>query len=89
MTNRRRNWYKKSIQLSSFISTWRTTNTSSGSSASNQVKLPLIDVGTYNFVVNWGDGNQDTITSWNQAETTHTYTSTGDYVITITGVLTG
>lgn len=68
-----------------FISTWRTTNTSVGSTALNQVKLPLISAGTYNFVVNWGDGNSDTITTWNQAQTTHTYTSSGDYTITITG----
>jgi surface protein len=72
-----------------FISEWRTTNTSSGSSNSDQVKLPLISTGTYNFVVNWGDGNSDTITAWNQAETTHTYASSGDYTITITGVCIG
>jgi surface protein len=72
-----------------FISTWRTTNTSTGSSTSTQVKLPLVSTGTYNFVVNWGDGNQDTITVWNQAETTHTYAATGDYTVTITGTITG
>jgi surface protein len=53
------------------------------------VKLPLISTGTYNFVVNWGDGNSDTINTWNQAQTTHTYASSGDYTITITGVCTG
>ena len=46
-----------------FISVWNTTLTSSGSSSSNQVKLPLIFSGTYNFLIKWGDGNQDTITS--------------------------
>jgi hypothetical protein len=79
---------KKEVGLP-FISEWRTTNTSSGSSNSDQVKLPLISTGTYNFVVNWGDGNSDTITTWNQAETTHTYASSGDYTITITGVCIG
>jgi len=79
---------KKEVGLP-FISEWRTTNTSSGSSDSDQVKLPLISTGTYNFVVNWGDGNSDTITTWDQAQTTHTYASSGDYTITITGTCTG
>jgi surface protein len=72
-----------------FVSTWRTTNTSSGSSNSNQVRLPLHSNGTYNFTVNWGDGNTDTITTYNQAETTHTYSSSGDYTITIAGTCSG
>jgi surface protein len=72
-----------------FISTWRTTNTSTGSSASNQVRLPLIITGTYNFTVNWGDGSEDIITVWNQAAVTHTYAATGDYTVIITGVITG
>jgi surface protein len=58
-------------------------------SASNQVKLPLESSGTYDFLVDWGDGNQDTITVWNQAETTHTYSVSGDYVVTITGTING
>jgi len=72
-----------------FISTWRTTTTSTGSSASNQIKLPLVSTGVYNFIVNWGDSTEDIITVWNQAETLHTYSSTGDYVITITGIIEG
>jgi surface protein len=72
-----------------FISTWNTTNTSGGSSSSNQVKLPLFSGGSYNFVVNWGDGNTDTITSWNQAEVTHTYASSGTYTISIDGECKG
>jgi hypothetical protein len=73
-----------------FVSTWNTANTSSGSSASNQVNLPLINVGgAYNFVVNWGDGNEDTITVWTQAETTHTYAGAGIYTITISGDIQG
>jgi surface protein len=72
-----------------FVSTWNTANTSAGSSTSTQVKLPLISAGTYNFVVQWGDGNSDTITVWNAAATTHTYASSGTYTVTITGVCTG
>jgi len=72
-----------------FISSWKTDNTSTGSSSNNQVKLPLDFAGTYNFVVQWGDGNSDTITSYNQAETTHTYSAAGTYTVTISGTITG
>lgn len=72
-----------------FISTWKTDNTSTGSSASNQVKLPLMPDGAYNFLVNWGDNSINTITSWNQAEATHTYDAIGTYTITITGYING
>ena len=90
-----RNYYTSVVMGSTgpppeaFVSTWRTTNTSAGSSTSTQVKLPLVFAGTYNFSVNWGDSSSDTITVWNQAQTTHTYASSGDYTITITGTLTG
>jgi surface protein len=72
-----------------FISTWETTNISGGSSASNQISLPLFSGGVYNFIVDWGDGNTDTITTWNQAEVTHTYSSAGSYIIQIDGVCKG
>ena len=72
-----------------FISTWKTDNLSSGSSTSTQVKLPLESTGTYNFVVNWGDNTTDTITSWNDPATTHTYPTIGTYTITIKGILIG
>jgi len=72
-----------------FSSSWDTTLTSSGSSASNQVKLPLVSSGTYDFTVYWGDGNSDLITAYNQAEVTHTYDSSGEYDINITGTIVG
>ena len=55
-----------------FISVWDTTLGDGNPS----IQLPLVETGNYNFSVNWGDGNTDTITAWNQAEVTHTY-STG------------
>jgi surface protein len=73
----------------SFVSNWNTTNTSACSSTSTQIKLPLDSLGTYNFTVDWGDGNVDTITAWNDAETTHTYASSGNYTITIDGLIQG
>ena len=62
-----------------FISLWDTTE--DGESNSNQIKLPLESSGTYNFVVDWGDGSNDTITSYNQDEVTHTYSQGGIYEI--------
>ena len=72
-----------------FISTWRTTNTSTGSSTSNQVKLPLVATGKYSFTVRWGDSTSNLITVYNQPEVTHTYAAAGDYTIQITGTLIG
>jgi surface protein len=72
-----------------FISLWNTSNTSAGSSTSTQIKLPLVSTGTYNMLVDWGDGSTDTITTWNQAETTHTYATAGIYTITIKGTCRG
>ena len=72
-----------------FLSIWDTTRISSGSSNSNQVRLPLQSDGTYNFMVDWGDQNSDMITIWNQATTTHTYASEGVYPINITGIIKG
>jgi surface protein len=50
--------------------------------------LPLVSWGTYNFVVNWGDGSSSTITAWNQAAKTHVYSGHGTYDITISGTIT-
>ena len=72
-----------------FISTWRTSITYSGSTANNQIKLPLEVGGTYKFTVDWGDTTSSVITTWNQAETTHTYPAPGDYTVTITGFIKG
>lgn len=72
-----------------FITTWNTALTGSGTTASNQVKLPLYSGGTYGFYVEWGDGNTDHITSYNQAETTHTYSSEGIYDVKIYGTIEG
>ena len=74
---------------SRFESTWNTTLTSLGSSLSNQIQLPLGVSGTYNFFVDWGDGNSDTITVWNDPAVTHTYSSSGIYTIKIYGQIEG
>jgi len=60
-----------------------------GVSTSTQFQLPLVSSLPLNAVVDWGDGNTDTITTFNQAETLHTYASSGTYTISITGDLSG
>lgn len=60
-----------------------------GSSNDNQFRLPLIAASNINATVNWGDGQSDNITSYNQSEITHTYSSIDEYNITIDGVIDG
>ena len=57
--------------------------------ARNQIRLPLSSGGTYDFVVSWGDGREDTITEYNQEEVTHTYKIAGEYEVRIIGVCEG
>ena len=70
--------------------TFTVDTTQSGVSASDQFKLPLVNDGnTLDALVDWGDGTSDTITTYNQAETLHTYASGGTYTIAISGDISG
>lgn len=69
--------------LPQFITVWDTETVGGGTSASNQISLPLVSGGSYNFGVDWGDGNTDQITAYDQAEVTHTYNTGGVYTVTI------
>lgn len=73
----------------SFISIWDTTKTSIGSSNSDQITLPLIATGTYDFLVEWGDGNTDHITAYDDVAITHTYSSAETYEVHISGQIEG
>lgn len=73
----------------SFNSTWKTDNTSAGSSTANQIALPLSVSGSYNFTVYWGDGTNNTITSSLQPEITHSYSLAGTYNVTMSGYIRG
>jgi hypothetical protein len=42
-----------------FVFTIDTTRTNTGSSVTNQFKLPTVSSGTYNMSVDWGDGSSD------------------------------
>ena len=70
-----------------FVTVWNTQL--DGATGFDQIRLPLEVSGTYDFVVDWGDGTQDTITDANQAAVTHTYDPPGTYTVTITGTLQG
>lgn len=70
-----------------FISVWDTSN--SGTSNNNQISLPLLSNGVYDFEVSWGDGVVEQITAYNQAEVTHTYPVPDVYTVTIKGKIQG
>jgi len=73
-----------------FISKWDTTQAGGGSEPTNDtIILPLVSDGNYDFYVDWGDGNRDNITTYNQSEVTHQYSNTGIYEVRIIGGITG
>ncbi len=49
--------------------------------------IPCLDVGTYDAVVDWGDGSTSTITSFDDLDLTHTYGATQEYTVEVTGTL--
>jgi PKD repeat protein len=65
---------------SAFISTWRTTE------PNELVSLFYVEYGTYSGTIDWGDGN---VSANTYANRTHTYLSSGDYTVTITGTIVG
>tara|TARA_R110000823_G_scaffold30859_1_gene88395 strand:- start:446 stop:1384 length:939 start_codon:yes stop_codon:yes gene_type:complete len=60
-----------------------------GSTTSTQFQLPLVSSGAISIDVDWGDGTTDTITTYNQAETLHTYSVSGIYDIKISNEVRG
>ena len=74
-------------ELDAFISVWNTQL--DGQTGFDQIRLPLESSGNYDFVVDWGDGTQETITDAGQAAVTHTYDPPGTYTVTITGQIEG
>jgi len=61
----------------SFISVW---------TAASPIELPYSPTGTYSGTIDWGDGN---ITTNSYANRIHNYAVSGDYTITISGVIEG
>jgi len=64
-------------------------DTTKAGSLNTQFQLPLVSNGTISIDVDWGDGNTDTITTYNQAETLHTYDTSGVYEIKIVNEVRG
>ena len=67
------------IDYQGFVTVWRTT------APAETITVPMT-TGTYNAVINWGDGTPDSvITSSTDADRIHAYAVAGDYTVTITG----
>lgn len=63
-----------------FVFTMATTG------AAETVTIPCQDAGTFNAVIDWGDGSgTSTITTFNDADLAHEYASAGDHEIKISG----
>lgn len=72
-----------------FTFTVNTSLVDADSTPDTQFQLPLLAIGEYNMVVDWGDGNTDWITSYQDTSRTHTYDASGEYTIQIHGLLRG
>jgi len=60
--------------------------TIAGASGVGNLTIPAGNVGTYDAIIDWGDGTTSTITSYNDADLAHTYSSAGTYIVKITGI---
>jgi len=56
--------------------------------ADKTITLPLPAAGTYDFVVDWGDGTTGIVTAYNDADISHTYTTAGIKTVSIKGKMT-
>ena len=88
------NGMHNSEQMESDVNTFIFTVKSGASSAA--IVLPLVSTGTYNFWIDWGDGNKDFVKAFSQvysgetAVRTHTYSVASKiYTVKITGVCRG
>jgi hypothetical protein len=66
-----------------FVTTWQTTT------PAETITLPFTNHGTYDAVVDWGDGSTSNITAYNDAAVTHTYADAGTYTVSISGTMGG
>jgi hypothetical protein len=89
------NWYNQynysyNTSGSGYVSTpWEGVGFISEWIAASPISLPLVPNGTYNMIVDWGDGSTDTITAWDDAAKTHNYSTSGTKYVTITGTIKG
>ena len=68
------------LKNSSFRSVWTTT------AAAETITIPVQNQGTFNAVIDWGDGTEkSTVDAYNSSNLAHTYATAGDHTISITG----
>jgi len=68
--------------INPFVTQWRLED------ADKTIALPLPSAGTYDFVVDWGDGTTGIVTAYNDADISHTYTTAGIKTVSIKGKMT-
>ena len=68
------------VAASPFITTWKTDN--EGASDDNQITITTSPNFSYDYTIDWGDGNADENVT---GDITHTYATPGEYQISITG----
>lgn len=66
-----------------FLSVWRMPQ------GYTSLSLPLVENGTYDFQVEWGDGSSSHIAAWDSPDKTHVFAQAGDYALSITGTFEG
>jgi hypothetical protein len=76
--------------LTGFITEWL----ASGDTAARTIALPLVNTRiegalTYDCIVYWGDNTSSTIKSFNDANSAHTYATSGTFQINIVGTCEG
>ncbi|HSW61537.1 MAG TPA: BspA family leucine-rich repeat surface protein [bacterium] len=78
-------FFEKCYSSDAFISTWFLTT------SDNTVQLPLVESGTYDFTVDWGDGEKEKITNSNYLDKLpHVYEENGGkYIVSIKGTIEG
>jgi surface protein len=64
-----------------------TIDTTQAGSASDTFILPCGNIGVYDATIDWGDGSSSNITTYNDADLTHVYSTDGTYQIKISGQL--
>jgi hypothetical protein len=70
-----------------FMSIWDTRETGTSDSAS--ISLPFISGFPYSCSIDWGDGQTTQLNSSTPGAQSHSYSSPGEYVVTISGSLGG
>ena len=73
LKERKHNPFTVPFVATPFISEWNT----------GTVILPLLSSGSYNFLVDWGDGSSNIITSFDDAARSHNYGLSGKHVMSI------